>query len=229
MVQNSPYQLFRNNSIVVNTDGDNSGHNNTCNKTNNWNDDIIERGCTHLCHGPIILPLLPLFRHLFILNPEYMQYFKDGKVDAELKNAFMNEKISLSSDAKIYELYEKNWMLIDETEYYRIEESKGQLNIYRYDIGVVVGKLSVVGLPSKVTAGKEIVMFIKDEDEDPVDGVEVKVEGQTYKTDVNGKVKVKFDKVGSKVIEISKDGYESKSLTIEVQKEKVVEKDYIWL
>ncbi len=87
-------------------------------------------------------------------------------------------------------------------------------------------KVLNVSVPEKADIGGEVVIKVTSNG-NPVDTADVKVEGKTYRTDANGGVKVKFDKDGSKVIEISKEGYESTTLTIEVQKEKGV--DYTWL
>jgi len=68
--------------------------------------------------------------YLFSLELNYKQYLKDGKVNDTLIKAFENSEQSLSRDAEISKIDEKNWKIKDGLKRYRIEDTDTWLNIY---------------------------------------------------------------------------------------------------
>ncbi len=69
-------------------------------------------------------------KHLFELDLNAKQHLNPGGVDEELREIFKNEEITLSSNARISKIDEKNWKISDIADKYVIEESDDQLNIY---------------------------------------------------------------------------------------------------
>jgi len=75
--------------------------------------------------------------YLFSLSLSYKQYLKTGAVDEQLKEAFKDNKISLSNSDMISRIDDKNWKIQDKDwirkskiEYYIIEETDKDLKIY---------------------------------------------------------------------------------------------------
>lgn len=68
--------------------------------------------------------------YVFSLRPDYRQYLKAGQVDRNLRIAFENSKLPLSSDAIISIIDEKDWKVIDGDMEYLVKDFGTQLNIY---------------------------------------------------------------------------------------------------
>jgi hypothetical protein len=72
--------------------------------------------------------------YLFSLKPEYKQYMKNSEVDEQLRMAFMDKNISLSSDAKIFKRGRKNWSITDRSKTYKIVDMDERLEVYEASI-----------------------------------------------------------------------------------------------
>lgn len=84
---------------------------------------------------------------LFSLKLDYKQYLKDTNVNEKLKTVFGDNGHSLSDEAKVSQIDEKHWKIVDGTKRYGIEDTGKELHISMsvkrkkkiMDTGFVVG------------------------------------------------------------------------------------------
>jgi Zn-dependent peptidase ImmA (M78 family)/transcriptional regulator with XRE-family HTH domain len=69
-------------------------------------------------------------KYLFSLKLDYKQHLKDGFVIDALRGAFEDNKLYLTSEAKITQKDEKYWKIKDDKKIYKIEDTDTKLNIY---------------------------------------------------------------------------------------------------
>lgn len=69
--------------------------------------------------------------YLFWLRSYYKQYLNDGDANDKLKNEFKDKKHVLSRKAKVSQIDDKHWEIVDDRTRYRIEDTGTQLNIYK--------------------------------------------------------------------------------------------------
>lgn len=69
------------------------------------------------------------FGYLFNLSFTYKEYLNYDQVSEELRNAFMDNNVNLSVDAKISKVYQTNWEIIDNKSRYGIENTGTELEI----------------------------------------------------------------------------------------------------
>ncbi|MBE9592179.1 MAG: hypothetical protein IMF19_01740, partial [Proteobacteria bacterium] len=65
------------------------------------------------------------------LDPSYRPHLKEGNVDEKLKKVFEDNEQSLSSEAKVSKIAEKQWQIVDGEMQYRIEDTEKRLDIYK--------------------------------------------------------------------------------------------------
>ncbi len=68
---------------------------------------------------------------LFCLDPSYRQHLKEGDVGEELKKVFKDNEQSISSEAKVSKIAEKQWQIGDGKMQYSIEDTEKRLDIYK--------------------------------------------------------------------------------------------------
>ena len=88
--------------------------------------------------GPFMAAPIISRRHLFNLNLTYNQYLRNVDVNKELINVFKDKGYPISKNAKILEINDKEWEIIDKTVSYTVKEFGKELNISNeYVIGVI--------------------------------------------------------------------------------------------
>jgi len=69
-------------------------------------------------------------KFLFSMELGYRQLLKDGAMSDALREVFENNKLSLTSEAKIAKKDDKHWKIKDGNKIYKIEDTDTRLNIY---------------------------------------------------------------------------------------------------
>ena len=68
---------------------------------------------------------------LFSVDPSYRQHLKEGDIDDKLKEVFEVNEESLTTEAKVSKIAEKQWKIVDGEMQYNIEDAKKRLDIYK--------------------------------------------------------------------------------------------------
>ncbi len=108
---------------------------------------IINYLITFLSSTLIVRKIVRIMTFLFSLELKYKQYLRDGKINEELRTAFKNNRHTLADDAKVSQIDEKHWEVVDGKERYGIEDTGKKLHtslsvkkkIKTMDTGFVVG------------------------------------------------------------------------------------------
>ncbi|ODS40799.1 hypothetical protein BEH94_10975 [Candidatus Altiarchaeales archaeon WOR_SM1_SCG] len=126
---------------------------------------LLENVGSSFCAKRPICSYLDSDKYLFRLK---MTYPRTGKVNEKMRNAFMDEKISLSSSARISRIDEKKWKITDGTVLYRIVDTGGKLNIYfdseqiwKFPVHLTDPKIGDLGYVGEIIVGEKTNEIIK--------------------------------------------------------------------